>query len=390
MSASVMQQFDIFAQLVASGNIVASARSLGLSPVRIVEAMNSLEDRLGFRIFAMANGSVELTDTGRKLVAALGSMEIAAQEKWIDDSFPLPADPDKMTRAPVRQPPPPTESPQLRDIPPSPEPVPTGSHGPGWHASSPFAGSASPTAERSKAQNAENKAKATPRPSPPAEQNPAIPASPPSPPAQDAVRQVVLASHPAIFSHFQEALVAFEEASPDIGITMRLAGIGAPEVADLFARNLADIAYFYALEEPERFLSRYAWSERISLFVGEGHPLAGKDGITAADLADTPYVALAPGNLARALIEEALAGNGLHVGPALMETDNLYEIMKQVQSRPCYFAAFGPMARDFGKMSGIVRLPWAQGLPQIQVRQAVRDDLANDPAIVALAEFLFR
>lgn len=380
MSASVMQQFDIFAQLVASGNIAASARSLGLSPARIVEAMDSLEDQLGFRIFAMANGSVELTDTGRKLVTALGSMEVTAQEKWIDDTFPYPADPGRTANAPVRQPPSPAE----HTLPP------TGNDGPDRNASPPLTGATSPVAQRWKAPDAGNKAKAMARPLPPAGQHPATRTSSPPTPGQEAVRPVVLASHPAIFSHFQEALVAFEEASPDIGITMRLAGIGALEVADMFAQKLADIAYFYALEEPEQFLSRYAWSERISLFVGEGHPLAGKDGITAADLADIPYVALAPGNLARALTEEALARNGLHVGPALMEADNLYEIMKQVQSRPCYFAAFGPMARDFGKMSGIVRLPWAQGLPQIQVRQAVRDDLADDPAIVALAEFLFR
>lgn len=349
MSAAMIQQFDIFAQLVASGTIAASARSLALAPAEIVAAMNALEDRLGCRIFAVADGAVELTDTGRKLVSALGEMGLDDQEQWVGGLLSAPGG----------------ETPH----PPKDRRTATTSIG----IDAIVAPAAPPTTEmpdKGKSQTA--------------------PRTPQTAPVPEPVRTIVLASHPAIFGHFQEALVAFEEASPDIGITMRLAAIGVPEVLDLFARKLADIAYFYTLEEPAGFPSRYAWSERISLFVGEGHPLAKKDSMTARDLAATPYAALAPGNLARTLAEEALARGGLEVGPAITQTDNLYEIMKQVQSSPCYFAAFGPMARDFGKMPGITRLAWAQGLPQVQVRQAVRDDLADDAAILALAEFLFR
>ena len=404
MSASVMQQFDILAQLVASGNIAASARMLGLPPAGIVEAMNALEDRLGFQIFAMADGEVELTNAGRQLVTALGGMALDTQEQWIDDILSRPAStPAVPTDSPIAEAPAsadpvaapagPPEDPALdmgknRNQPAEASPVPSGADTGG--------ATAPPQPDRENRDGQKDIApapveKVTPRHFVPQNPKRAAPAAPPpTPKATEPVRTVTLASHPAIFSHFQEALVAFEEASPDIGITMRLAGIGPAEVQDLFEQKLADIVYFYALKEPEGFTSRYAWSERISLFVGEGHPLAKKNNPLAEDLAATPYVALAPGNLARTLTEDALAESGLDVGLALTETDNLYEIMKQVQSSPCYFAAFGPMARDFGKMPGIVRIAWAQGLPQVQVRQAVRDDLSDDPAILALAEFLFR
>jgi DNA-binding transcriptional LysR family regulator len=75
--------------------------------------------------------------------------------------------------------------------------------------------------------------------------------------------------------------------------------------------------------------------------------------------------------------------------PAL-ETDNLFDIMKAVRNGAGYFAAFGPLARDFGKMEGIRRLPFVDFLPPVEVRQAVRADAREDPVVASLAEYLFR
>ena len=380
MVASVIQQFDIFAQLVASGSITASARALNLPAADVVEAMDQLEERLGCRLFAMEGSAVELTATGQKLVQALGALSLDAQERWITGLLAGEAPggdgetgeeqeteeaPDEAEEA---APPPGLRQEDAEEQARPPEN--------GIEEDEPEEASppAPPPAGRSEAGTA------------PAEKD----THPPRPSRPEPLRHIMLASHPAIFSHFQEALVAFEEASPDIGITLHLDAMDEDRVQDLFIRKKADIAYFYALEEPEGLASRYAWSERISLFVGKDHPLAQQDAALAEDLTTVPYIALAGGNMARLLAEEALARCGLRVGPAVLETDNLYEIMKYMQQHPCYFATFGSMARDFGKMPGITRLGFAQGLPQVQVRQAVRPDLRNDSALLALAEFLFR
>lgn len=389
MTLSVIQQFDILAQLIASGNIATTARTLKLPAADVVAAMDRLEERLGCRLFATAGSSVELTETGSKIVKALGALTLDAQERWINGLLAgeLPGDLD--------------EDEEIEEVDEEPfednshaHPLPVEEEAEALSFRPRFASTESIEEEE------EDEQRQAPRPSPlrPAasrddmqESQPAEkPQAKPSPSRPEPVRHIMLASHPAIFSHFQEALVAFEEASPDIGITLHLDSMDAPRVKDLFARKEADIAYFYTQEEPEGLASRYAWSERISLFVGKDHPLARKDATLAEDLASVPYIALAPGTMARDLAEETLARCGLNVGPALLETDNLYEIMKQVQRQPCYFAAFGSTARDFGKMPGITRLNFAQGLPQVQVRQAVRPDLGNDPALLALAEFLFR
>jgi hypothetical protein len=41
-------------------------------------------------------------------------------------------------------------------------------------------------------------------------------------------------------------------------------------------------------------------------------------------------------------------------------------------------------------MPGIRRLPLVDPLPPVEVRQAVREDVRNDPVVSSLAEYLFR
>lgn len=332
------QQFDVFAQLVATGSITGCARSLGLPPSTVLEAMNALEDRIGFQLFAVREGKVELTSAGRKVVETLGHMTL--------DEAPVE---ETVTAAVLK---------------PRAEAAPDGEQEP-------------------ETQPDRDEAPVAPRHFAP--QDPKHP-----PPRAEPEHSIVLASHPAIFSHFQEALVAFEQASPDVGITLRLDAIDETVVQRLFEEGLADIVYYYALGQADAFVSRYAWSERISLFASKDHPLARKDSVFADDLAPLHRASLAPGNSARALIEQALAQSGLGVETPAVETDDLYRIMQYVESNSAYFAAFGPMARDFGRMSGIRRLAFAQSLPQIEVRQAVRPERHDDAAILALSEFLFR
>lgn len=332
------QQFDVFAQLVATGSITGCARSLGLPPSTVLESMNALEDRMGFQLFAVREGKVELTSAGRKVVETLGHMTL-------DET---PAE-DTLATAVLK----------------------------------PLAEAAQEDEPEPEAEPDRDEAPLAPRHFQPQTPAALLPRTEPE-------HSIVLASHPAIFSHFQEALVAFEQASPDIGITLRLDAVDEAEVARLFEAELADIAYYYALGEADGFISRYAWSERISLFASKDHPLARKDSVFAEDLAPLRRAALAQGNSARTLVEQAMAQAGLEVGTPAVETDDLYRIMQYVESNSAYFAAFGPMARDFGRMSGIRRLAFAQSLPQIEVRQAVRPERREDTAILALSEFLFR
>lgn len=383
MTGALVQQFDVFAQLIAQESIAGCAHALDISPADVITAMNGLEDHLGFTLFSVNDEGVKLTDTGRKVAEALAQLTLEEQEQWAEtlaygglsiEALPTageieaPALPAMETGAP-------TIEPVEDDAPAAPE-QPEDDEMPGTMAALPAASDEA------------DDAPVTPKHFRP--QNPRPPSTAVAIPSPDAIRTITLASHPAIFTHFQEALVAFEEASPDIGISLRLSGIDETDVEALFRNELADIAYFYALGEEEGIRSRYAWSERISLFVGKDCPLAANEAVMADDLAKLSYAALDDGNISRRLTEQALTDSGIDLRKPAIASDNLYEIMKFIESHDAYFPAFGAMARDFGKMSGIRRLSYAQALPQVQVRQAVRDAVNDDPAVLALAEFLFR
>ena len=219
----------------------------------------------------------------------------------------------------------------------------------------------------------------------PASDMPPLQAAQPTPP-RDAI---ILAAPAPIFGHFQDALAAFEAANDDIAISIDLHVHSARDAATALARGRADIAYFYALEEPAEPPSRYGWSEPLNLYAGSGHRLARAAMVGRDDIAATPLLAMEPHNGMRQIVDAALARARLPFDAPALESDNMFEIMAALRDGAGCFAAFGPLARDLGRMSGIRRLALDMPLPAIEIRQAVGADAARKPAVDALAEFLF-
>jgi DNA-binding transcriptional LysR family regulator len=332
MITPTLRQLDIFAQMIASGSIAACARDLDMEPAEVEREIGILESRLGHRLFDRRGGMVTLTDAGRKTVEAMQMLMEAPADQWED------------VHAPELEPAPPPE-PELDR--------------PSWSRT------------------------AAAKVQPELSADTSAPASPPR-------ETITIAAHPAVFGHFQDALSAFEQTNGDVAITLDLDTHTAAQAIPRLAAGDVDIAYFYALGEPADWPSRYAWSEQLSLYIGSEHPLAAHEGVTREDLTGVPAVALAPGNALRPLIEHALDAGDLDGGAAVLETDNLYEIVVAVRQGLGYFAAFGPLARDFSRMSGVKRLPLIFPLPSIDVRQGIRAAVQEDDIVGALSEYLFR
>lgn len=309
MASPSLQQLDIFAQMIASGSVVACARELGVPVATVERDMAALEARLGYALFESSTGRTELTEAGRKTVRAMALLSDQSQGEW-DAVDPV--------RSPVI----------------SPEP-------------------------------------------------------PPSLPLDDRL-QVTIAAPAPVFSHFQDALTAFEQANADVAITLDLSVQTATDAAHMLARGTADIVYFYALGEPEGIASRYVWSEQLAVYLGTDHALAQADAVRIDDLAALSALKMARGNGLRAIIDQALERARVSAASVALETDNLFDIMTATRAGLGYFFAFGPLARDFGRMEGISRARLVDPLPAIEVRQAVRAGATDrDGMIAALAEYLF-
>lgn len=209
-------------------------------------------------------------------------------------------------------------------------------------------------------------------------------------PAQSPRQTILLAAPAPIFGHFQEALAAFEAANDDIAIALDLHVQSADDAAAALRNGRADIAYFYALGEPGDFASRYGWSEPLNLYIGDAHPLARAQSVTSDDLIITAMVAMARRNAMRHIVEDALRLGRVSLGPPVLETDNMFDILAALRAGEGCFPAFGALARDLGRMTGIRRLALEKPLPAIEIRQATGPRAAETPVVEALAEYLFR
>lgn len=309
MDTPSLRQLDLFAQMVAAGNLARCANDMGLSAEEIARDLASLEMRLGYRLFEDLEGSARLTPAGRKTAEAMTLLSQDKADDW-----------DHLTSVALAAPPMP----------------------------------------------------------------------PPAPIAAEPPRRTIMLAAPApVFGHLQDALAAFEAANEDIAIALELHVQSAAEADAALKRGRADIAYFYALEAPADFPSRYGWSEPVNIYAGANHPFARSQSVSRADLAAAPMLAMERDNAMRAVIEAALAKGKVRSGPLALESDNMAAIMTALRDDVGLFAAFGPLARDLGRMEGIKRIALDMPLPAVEIRQAVRPDAAETPAVEALADFLF-
>ncbi|MFZ2996665.1 LysR family transcriptional regulator [Sphingobium sp.] len=202
-------------------------------------------------------------------------------------------------------------------------------------------------------------------------------------------RTITLAAPAPVFGHVQDALATFESVNDDIAIALDLHVLTATDAADALRDGRADIAYFYALEEPADPPSRYGWSEAINIYAGADHPLARESSVSRAQLGLAPVLTMERGNAMRAIVEQAMARVHAPTGPVVLESDNMFAILTALREGQGVFAAFGPLARDLGRMAGIKRIALDLPLPSIEVRQAISPRATETPGVEALADFLF-
>ena len=217
----------------------------------------------------------------------------------------------------------------------------------------------------------------------------ALLASAPSP-VRPAARQIVIGTHPAIFASFRSAMLSFEEEFADRPLSVDFDCPAAGQVAAGFAEGRIDLALFYAAGEPRGFASDYLWSERWSLFVGEGHRLAGRGAVGRADLAGEALLMPAPGNRLQGLVGECLVKGGLGALGVLAESDDYAQLSARCREGAAILPAFGEAAARIAAMPGIRRLAYVDQIPIIDIRLAVAPRAAGDDVVGALADMLKR
>ena len=85
MDTPSLRQLDLFAQMVAAGNLTRCANDMGLPPEQIARDLASLEMRLGYRLFDDLEGAARLTPAGRKTAEAMTLLSEEGMRPHVDD-----------------------------------------------------------------------------------------------------------------------------------------------------------------------------------------------------------------------------------------------------------------------------------------------------------------
>ncbi len=203
-------------------------------------------------------------------------------------------------------------------------------------------------------------------------------------------RAIVIGTHAAIFASFRPAMLSFEEEFADRPLSVDFDCPATRQVAVALADGRIDLALFYATGEPRGFASDYLWSERWTLFVGEGHRLAARGAVGRSDLVGEALLMPAPGSRLQALVGECLVKGGLGALGVLAESDDYARLAEHCRAGAAILPAFGEVAARIAAMPGIRRLAYVDQIPTVDIRLAVAPRAADDDVVGALADMLKR
>ena len=338
MERPTLRQLEALDAIAREGSFRAAARALGVSQVAISDHIKQLEARLGVSLFERSRG-------GKAAISPAGTAALARARIIL-------ADCDALVMA-------------VRD------------HSRGD-------GPAIPATPRT----AEPKVAVEPVQEEPV---PYLPSEAPDAPWAHETRSdkpITIGTHPSIIARFQGKLAAFEDAFPHRPVSIDFNCYVADRVALALSEGRVTMAYFYSIGETRIFPSDYLWSERWSLYVGRGHPLADMEFVCRDDIVSQPLLSFAATHRLRPLVEACLSAAGLGAMQFDLETDDYGQLAERAREGEGVLPLFGAAAARIGAAPGLKRLPFVDPIPAIEVRRVVHSDFTNDDEVQALVATL--
>ena len=195
-------------------------------------------------------------------------------------------------------------------------------------------------------------------------------------------RTITVTTYAFIMLKLQDRIDAFQEARPQIDVRLRLDPPDNATLAQQVIQGDVDVACYFALDDEPALGSVHAGTERLAIYVGAGHPLAGASAVPGAALCDHAAIVLSPANPQRRLCDRALAIAGAYAETILMETDALPLILHNVRrgrAWVCLFEGSTGVAE-----AGLVKVDLANPMPPIETRVLSRSAARHDANLMAL------
>ena len=201
-----------------------------------------------------------------------------------------------------------------------------------------------------------------------------------------ATRRVAVFADPILDSHLAKHITEFVAEHPSIDVVLQRSHF--EEMVDALGTGRADIAYFYSSGPVNCVTSELAWSEPLSICAKCDHPIFSKERLTWRDLRDFPFVAPPVGTHFRRSVDSLLRRHELEDYDIVLESGNANIAREAVIGGFAISAVITRYLNEDLARSGVRAVPMFEDELALEVRRALRGDLALDRTTLALTRCL--
>jgi DNA-binding transcriptional LysR family regulator len=201
-----------------------------------------------------------------------------------------------------------------------------------------------------------------------------------------AARRVTVFADPILDTHLAKHIAAFAAEHPSINVVLQRSHF--EEMVDALGTGRADIAYFYSAGPVSCVTSELAWSEPLSICARCDHRIFSRQPLTWRDLRDFPFVAPPAGTHFRRSVDGLLRRHELESYNIALESGNANIAREAVIGGFAISAVITRYLAEDLTRSGVRAVPAFEGELALDVRRALRGDLALDRTALALTRCL--
>jgi DNA-binding transcriptional LysR family regulator len=209
-----------------------------------------------------------------------------------------------------------------------------------------------------------------------------------APQPKPAVRRLSVYSDPILDEHLAKHIATFMATNSSVDIVLKRSYF--EEMVDGLGKRTADIAWFYSAGPVNGLPSEFAWREPISICARRDHPLFSKLPLTLEDLRALPFVAPPPGSHFRRSVDAVFRRCGMDRYNIILEAGNANIAREAVINGFAISAVVTRYLDEELTRHGVVRVPILEDELALEVRCALRRDLALDRTALAVTQSLQR
>jgi DNA-binding transcriptional LysR family regulator len=138
--------------------------------------------------------------------------------------------------------------------------------------------------------------------------------------------------------------------------------------SETIVRGKADLGFILTMEGSAPPGSALIWRERLGLYAGRDHPLAGRKRVSPAELSAYPFIYLPKKYPLRSVIEAVLTKSGIAGNPIALQTDNALLARRTLMQGKAVGCLFSHGVKADVESGELIELPLARQALVIEVR----------------------